>query len=82
MDNSDLEEEKYVTQMLELAKGDLQQRIEKEVRGNVELQASLERTKQLLHKRHLEYEQEVLNLQDELQAEKGLKAALEVQDEK
>ena len=45
MGSSDLEEDESIIQRLVLAKGVLQQRIEKEVRGNAELQESLERRK-------------------------------------
>jgi len=62
MANSDLEEDEFIIQRLVLAKGVLQQKIEKEVRGNVELHANLEGRKQVLPKRCLKLEQEVLSL--------------------
>jgi len=75
-------EEKLLIQRLEIAKGDLQQSIEKEVRDNLILQESVERRKQALQKRHLEFEEDVSSLQEHLLVEKDLRAALEVQDEK
>jgi len=75
-------EEKLLIQRLEIAKGDLQQSFEKEVRDNLILQASLKRRKQALQKRHLEFEEDVSSLQEQLQIEKDLRTALEVQDEK
>jgi len=82
LSSSEFEEEELLIQKLEIAKGDLQQSIEKEVRDNLILQASLERRKQALQKRHLEFEEDVSSLQGQLQVEKDLRAALEVQDEK
>jgi len=79
---SEFEEEKLLIQRLEIAKGDLQQSIEKEVRDNLILQESVERRKQALQKRHLEFEEDVSSLQEHLRVEKDLRAALEVQDEK
>ncbi|GER40737.1 Rho GTPase activation protein (RhoGAP) with PHdomain [Striga asiatica] len=63
---------------LEIAKNDLRQRIAKEARGNAILQASLERRKQALHERRLSLEQDVVRLQEQLLAERDLRAALEV----
>ncbi|KAK8637621.1 hypothetical protein V6N13_136095 [Hibiscus sabdariffa] len=59
-------EEELAIQRLEITKNDLQHRIAKEARGNAILQASLERRKQ------------VSRLQEQLQAERDLRAALEV----
>jgi len=81
MNSSEFEEEELLIQRLEIAKGDLQQSIEKEVRDNLILQESIERRKQALQKRRLEFE-DVSSLQEQLQVEKDLRAALEVQDEK
>ncbi|GFQ02902.1 rho GTPase-activating protein 7 [Phtheirospermum japonicum] len=71
-------EEELAIQRLEIAKNDLRQRIAKEARGNAILQASLERRKQALHERRLALEQDVSRLQEQLQAERDLRAALEV----
>ncbi|KAK7813773.1 rho gtpase-activating protein 7 [Quercus suber] len=71
-------EEELAIQRLEIAKNDLQHRIAKEARGNAILQASLERRKQALHERRLALEQDVSRLQEQLQAERDLRAALEV----
>ncbi|XP_073021814.1 rho GTPase-activating protein 7-like isoform X1 [Primulina eburnea] len=71
-------EEELAIQRLEIAKSDLRQRIAKEARGNAILQASLERRKQALHERRLALEQDVARLQEQLQAERDLRAALEV----
>uniref|UniRef100_A0A7N0TIN8 Uncharacterized protein n=1 Tax=Kalanchoe fedtschenkoi TaxID=63787 RepID=A0A7N0TIN8_KALFE len=65
-------------QRLEIAKNDLRHRIAKEARGNAILQASLERRKEALHERRLALEQDVSRLQEQLQAERDLRAALEV----
>ncbi|KAK9053477.1 hypothetical protein SSX86_030111 [Deinandra increscens subsp. villosa] len=70
-------EEELAIQRLELTKNDLRQRIAKEARGNAILQASLERRKQALHERRLALEQDVSRLQEQLQAERDLRAALE-----
>nr|POE91078.1 rho gtpase-activating protein 7 [Quercus suber] len=72
------QERKQRTERLEIAKNDLQHRIAKEARGNAILQASLERRKQALHERRLALEQDVSRLQEQLQAERDLRAALEV----
>ena len=82
LSSSEFEKEKLLTQRLEIAKGDLQQSIEKEVRDNLILQESVEGRKQALQKRHLEFEEDVSSLQEQLQVEKDLRVALEVQDEK
>ncbi|KAL4332449.1 hypothetical protein GQ457_07G043160 [Hibiscus cannabinus] len=71
-------EEELAIQRLEIAKNDLQHRIAKEARGNAILQASLERRKQALHERRLALEQDVSRLQEQLQAERDLREALEV----
>ncbi|KAL6524329.1 hypothetical protein OROGR_016763 [Orobanche gracilis] len=71
-------EEELAIQKLEIAKNDLRHRIAKEARGNAILQASLERRKQALHERRLALEQDVARLQEQLQAERDLRAALEV----
>ncbi|CAO2837387.1 unnamed protein product [Amaranthus hypochondriacus] len=71
-------EEELAIQRLELTKNDLRHRIAKEARGNAILQASLERRKQALHERRLALEQDVQRLQEQLQAERDLRAALEV----
>ncbi|KAI3814254.1 hypothetical protein L1987_19004 [Smallanthus sonchifolius] len=71
-------EEELAIQRLELTKNDLRQRIANEARGNAILQASLERRKQALHERRLALEQDVTRLQEQLQAERDLRAALEV----
>ncbi|KAF8670413.1 hypothetical protein HU200_050719 [Digitaria exilis] len=71
-------EEELAIQRLEVAKNDLQIRIAKEARGNAILQASLERRKQALHERRVALEQDVSRLQEQLQAERDLRAALEV----
>ncbi|KAL9233589.1 hypothetical protein vseg_008566 [Gypsophila vaccaria] len=71
-------EEELAIQRLEIAKNDLRNRIAKEARGNAILQASLERRKQALHERRLALEQDVQRLQEQLQAERDLRAALEV----
>lgn len=71
-------EEELAIQRLEITKNDLRHRIAKEARGNAILQASLERRKQALHERRLALEQDVSRLQEQLQAERDLRAALEV----
>lgn len=71
-------EEELAIQRLEITKNDLRMRIAKEAKGNAILQASLERRKQALHERRLALEQDVSRLQEQLQAERDLRAALEV----
>ena len=71
-------EEELVIQRLEITKGELQQRVEEEVRGNAILQTSLERRKQTLQKWRLELEQDVTSLKKQLQVEMDLRAALKV----
>lgn len=71
-------EEELAIQRLEITKNDLRHRIAKEARGNAILQASLERRKQALHERRVALEQDVSRLQEQLQAERDLRAALEV----
>ncbi|KFK25490.1 hypothetical protein AALP_AA8G121400 [Arabis alpina] len=75
-DNSGNDE--LLIQRLELMKDELRQRIAKEAKGNAVLQASLERRKQALHERRLALEQDVGRLQEQLQAERDLRSALEV----
>ncbi|KAL6563743.1 hypothetical protein OROGR_002702 [Orobanche gracilis] len=70
-------EEEVAIQRLEIAKDDLRHRIAKEARGNAILQASLDRRKQALHERRLALEQDVARLQEQLQAERDLRVALE-----
>lgn len=71
-------EEELAIQRLEITKNDLRIRIAKEAKGNAILQASLERRKQALHERRLALEQDVARLQEQLQAERDLRASLEV----
>ncbi|ONM25822.1 Rho GTPase-activating protein 7 [Zea mays] len=71
-------EEELAIQRLEVMKNDLQVRIAKEARSNAILQASLERRKQALHERRVALEQNVSRLQEQLQAERDLRAALEI----
>ncbi|KAF8096533.1 hypothetical protein N665_0307s0059 [Sinapis alba] len=71
-------EDELAIQRLETTKNELRQRIAKEARGNAVLQASLERRKEALHERRLSLEQDVSRLQEQLQAERDLRAALEV----
>ncbi|KFK26204.1 hypothetical protein AALP_AA8G216000 [Arabis alpina] len=71
-------EDEVAIQRLETTKNELRQRIAKEARGNAILQASLERRKQALHERRISLEQDVSRLQEQLQAERDLRAALEV----
>ncbi|CAF1778217.1 hypothetical protein Bca4012_045743 [Brassica carinata] len=71
-------EDELAIQRLETTKNELRQRIAKEARGNAILQGSLERRKQALHERRLSLEQDVSRLQEQLQAERDLRAALEV----
>ncbi|GMG99991.1 hypothetical protein Nepgr_001831 [Nepenthes gracilis] len=71
-------EEELAIQRLEISKNELRNKIAKEARGNATLQASLERRKQALHERRLALEQDVQRLQEQLQAERDLRAALEV----
>ncbi|KAG1371100.1 rho GTPase-activating protein 7-like [Cocos nucifera] len=71
-------EEELAIQRLEITKNDLRIRITKEAKGNAILQASLERRKQALHERRVALEQDVSRLQEQLQAERDLRAALEV----
>ncbi|PIA60161.1 hypothetical protein AQUCO_00400805v1 [Aquilegia coerulea] len=79
VDSVDLSgDEELAIQRLEIAKNDLLNRIAKEAKGNAILQASLERRKQALHERRLALEQDVSRLQEQLQAERDLRAALEV----
>lgn len=52
-------EYKLVFQSLEIAKEDLWQQIEKEVRGNAILQTNLKRMNHALQKWHLEFKQDM-----------------------
>eukprot|EP00250_Pteridium_aquilinum_P012767 c20929_g1_i2 orf=1058-3787(+) len=71
-------EEELVIQRLEATRNDLRSKIAKEAKGNAALQQSLERRKQALHDRRLVLEQDVTRLQEQLQAERELRAALEI----
>uniref|UniRef100_A0A7I4EN77 Rho-GAP domain-containing protein n=2 Tax=Physcomitrium patens TaxID=3218 RepID=A0A7I4EN77_PHYPA len=71
-------EEELAIHRLEVTRTDLRNRIAKEAKGNAILQASLERRKQALHDRRLALEQDVARLQEQLQTERDLRAALEV----
>ncbi|KAJ4965593.1 hypothetical protein NE237_017442 [Protea cynaroides] len=70
-------EDEAVIQRLEVTKIDLQNRIAKEEKGNVILQANLEKRKQALHDRRLALEKDVARLQEQLQRERDLREALE-----
>ncbi|KAF3794691.1 Rho GTPase-activating protein 7 [Nymphaea thermarum] len=70
-------DEELVIRRLESTKNELRNRIAKEAKGNAILQASLERRKLALHERRLALEQDVSRLQEQLQAERDLRAALE-----
>ncbi|KAH9623569.1 hypothetical protein KSS87_013173, partial [Heliosperma pusillum] len=72
-----LENEDDEIQRLEDAKIDLQNKIAEEANGNAILQASLERRKKALYERRLALEKDVSRLQEQLQKEKDLRAALE-----
>ncbi|CAK9857091.1 unnamed protein product [Sphagnum jensenii] len=71
-------EEELAIHRLEVTRNDLRTRIAKEAKGNAILQASLEIRKQALHDRRLALEQDVARLQEQLQAERDLRAALEI----
>ncbi|KAJ8446853.1 hypothetical protein Cgig2_016163 [Carnegiea gigantea] len=71
-------EEELAIQRLVTIKNDLRHQIANEVRGNAALQASLERRKHAVHEHRLALEQDIQRLQKQLQAEKDLRAALEV----
>ncbi|KAF9613591.1 hypothetical protein IFM89_009261 [Coptis chinensis] len=80
-------EEEFAIQRLEITKKDLRSRIAKEAKGNAILQASLERRKQALHlfdALHLSkiiikcFPEAVSKLQEQLEGERDLRAALEV----
>ncbi|KAG0559455.1 hypothetical protein KC19_10G106200 [Ceratodon purpureus] len=71
-------EEELAIHRLEVTRTDLRNRIAKEAKGNAILQASLERRKQALHDRRLALEQDVARLQEQLQTERDLRAALEI----
>eukprot|EP00249_Psilotum_nudum_P024376 c29169_g2_i2 orf=419-3184(-) len=71
-------EEELAIQRLEATRNELRNKIAKEAKGNAVLQASLERRKQALHERRLALEQDVIRLQEQLQAERDLRAALDI----
>lgn len=71
-------DEELAIQRLEATRQELCNKIAKEAKGNAELQASLERRKQALHERRLALEQDVVRLQEQLQTERDLRAALEL----
>ncbi|KAI5070535.1 hypothetical protein GOP47_0014878 [Adiantum capillus-veneris] len=71
-------DEEMAIQRLEATRQELCNKIAKEAKGNAELQASLERRKQALHERRLALEQDVMRLQEQLQTERDLRAALEL----
>ncbi|MCO5605645.1 hypothetical protein L7F22_059828 [Adiantum nelumboides] len=71
-------DEEMAIQRLEATRQELCNKIAKEAKGNAELQASLERRKQALHERRLALEQDVVRLQEQLQTERDLRAALEL----
>ncbi|MCO5595651.1 hypothetical protein L7F22_049696 [Adiantum nelumboides] len=71
-------DEELVIQRLEATRNDLRNKIAKEAKGNAALQQSLERRKQALHDRRMVLEQDVTRLQEQLQAERELRAALEI----
>ncbi|KAL2471398.1 Rho GTPase activation protein (RhoGAP) with PH domain [Abeliophyllum distichum] len=64
-------------QKLESTKADLQNRIAKEAKANSLLKDDLEMRKNALHERRLALEKDVARLQDQLQKERELRAALE-----
>ncbi|KAL9229141.1 hypothetical protein vseg_004640 [Gypsophila vaccaria] len=72
-----LEDEDEEIQRLVAAKIELQNKIAEEANGNAILQASLERRKIALYERRLALENDVIRLQEQLQKEKDLRAALE-----
>ncbi|XP_021743657.1 rho GTPase-activating protein REN1-like [Chenopodium quinoa] len=71
-----LEDENEI-QRLEATKLELENRIEEEANNNAILQASLERRKKALNERRLALEKDVARLQEQLQKERELRAALE-----
>lgn len=70
-------DDEALIEKLENNKADLQSKISKEVKENVNLQASLEKRKEALHERRLTLEKEVENLRDLLQKERSLRVSLE-----
>ncbi|OVA01798.1 Rho GTPase-activating protein domain [Macleaya cordata] len=70
-------EEEVEIQRLEDTKTDLQNRIAKEAKENATLHKSLERRKEALRERRLALEQDVVRLQEQLQKERELRAAME-----
>lgn len=71
-------DEELAIQRLEATRQELCNKIAKEAKGNADLQASLERRKLALHERRLALEQDVVRLQEQLQTERDLRAALEL----
>jgi hypothetical protein len=71
-------EEDLAIYHLEVTRNDLRTQIAKQAKGNAILQASLERRKQALHNRRLALEQDITRLQDQLDTERDLRAALEI----
>lgn len=64
-------------QKLESTKTDLENRIAKEAKANLLLKDNLEMRKNVLHERRLALEKDVSRLQEQLQKERDLRAALE-----
>ncbi|KAL9255245.1 Rho GTPase-activating protein REN1-like protein [Drosera capensis] len=62
---------------LEAAKNELQNQIAEEAKGNALLQANMEKRKKALLERRLALEKDVARLEEQLQKEKNLRAALE-----
>ncbi|XP_004301357.1 PREDICTED: uncharacterized protein LOC101306825 [Fragaria vesca subsp. vesca] len=72
-----VEEEDEQIQRLEITKADLEDSIVEEVKNNVALRANLEIEKKALRERRRALEQDVARLQEQLQKERDLGAALE-----
>ncbi|KAM5575448.1 rho GTPase-activating protein REN1 [Rosa sericea] len=72
-----VEEEDEEIQRLEITKAELENKIVEEVQGNVALQANLEKQKKALLERRRALKQDVARLQEQLQKERDLGAALE-----
>ncbi|KAL3619622.1 hypothetical protein CASFOL_034534 [Castilleja foliolosa] len=70
-------DEEFEIQKLECIKADLQGRISLEATANSQLQDSLEKWKHDLHERRLALEKDVMKLEEQLQKELELRAALE-----
>ncbi|GAB2232249.1 hypothetical protein Drorol1_Dr00011278 [Drosera rotundifolia] len=62
---------------LEAAKNELQNQIAEEAKGNALLQANMEKRKKAVLERRLALEKDVVRLEEQLQKEKNLRAALE-----